>query len=189
MVPVWSVNWEVLLLPGVGIPELVLRGTLAYVGLFFLLRFLQTRSALGALGLLDLLVIVLMASAMSEAMVGEARSVTGGFIVVLTILFWNFSFNWLASRFPRLEHLFHPEPLLLVRQGRLVRRNLQREHLTEEELRSQLRGQGIADVTAVEKAYMEPDGHVSAIRREGGGRPPRRRRHRGGHFSGPGRGG
>ncbi len=74
--------------------------------------------------------------------------------------------DWLGYRVPRVQRVAKPSKLPLVRQGRLLEDNMRRELLTEEELNSQLRLQGVSDVSEVEVAYMEPDGRVSVITRE-----------------------
>ncbi|WP_410967511.1 YetF domain-containing protein, partial [Salmonella sp. SAL4456] len=66
-----------------------------------------------------------------------------------------------------MERLLHPPPVPLVRDGRLLRRTLRRELITEEELLSHVREQGLTDFTQVRAAYMEGDGQISVIPREG----------------------
>lgn len=54
--------------------------------------------------------------------------------------------------------------LPLVREGRILRKNMAKELITQDELWSQLRLQGIEELSEVEAAYLEPDGHVSVVR-------------------------
>lgn len=62
-----------------------------------------------------------------------------------------------------MEPLIAPRPLLLIRGGRVIRKNLEREKITDDELLSQLRLHGVADLARVETAYLEPSGHVSVV--------------------------
>ena len=87
-------------------------------------------------------------------------------MLIATIVFWNYALDWLGHRFPRVERLLHPPPLLLIKDGRLLRRNMRQELVTEEELMSHLRQQGIAELAQVKEAYMEGDGQISIIPRE-----------------------
>jgi uncharacterized membrane protein YcaP (DUF421 family) len=98
-------------------------------------------------------------------MAGEYRSVTEGAILVGTIIAWNWLIDWLNFRVPALQKWLEAPPLLLVDNGRLVHRNLRHEYVTQEELKSKLREKGVDDVRQVAKAYMEPDGSVSVIKR------------------------
>jgi uncharacterized membrane protein YcaP (DUF421 family) len=65
-----------------------------------------------------------------------------------------------------LQHLTHPTPLELVHEGRLLRRNLERELITEEDLMTQIRREGVEDLQQVQNAFLEGDGHISVIKNE-----------------------
>ena len=145
--------------------EMIVRGTAMYWFLFALFR-LVIRRRVGAVGISDMLLLVIIADAAQNAMSGEYKSVTDGFILVGTIVGWNVLIDWLSYVSPRLEKLLQPPPLLLIHHGRVIKRHLRMEFVSEEELRSKLREQGVADYGEVEKAYMESDGQVSVIRRE-----------------------
>ncbi len=170
-------DWQELFVPTRPILEMVLRGTFTYLSLFAILRVVLNRQA-GALGVGDLLVIVLIADAAQNALTGGYESVTEGIILVATVVFWSYSLDWLGYRFPRLQRLVRPPPLLLIQDGRVLRRNLRRELITHEELMSQLREQGVDDPARVKRAYMEGDGRISVIAAEPDEdthRPPERR--------------
>lgn len=57
-----------------------------------------------------------------------------------------------------------------MRDGRMLRRNMRRELVTEDELYAQLRQQGVEDLTDVKEVRMESQGQFSVITRDGGGR-------------------
>jgi uncharacterized membrane protein YcaP (DUF421 family) len=48
----------------------------------------------------------------------------------------------------------------------MLRANMRREYITEDELWTQLRQQGVDDLAQVKKAYLEPDGEFSVIRKD-----------------------
>jgi uncharacterized membrane protein YcaP (DUF421 family) len=106
--------------------ELIVRGTAMYLFLFLVFRVI-VRRRIGAIGMADILVLVIIADAAQNGMAGEYRSVTEGAILVGTIIAW--------------------------------------KYVTEEELKSKLREKGVDGVRQVAKAYMEPDGSVSVIKR------------------------
>jgi uncharacterized membrane protein YcaP (DUF421 family) len=74
--------------------------------------------------------------------------------------------DWLGYHVPLIGKWVHPPPLNLVRDGKLQRRNMRRELITEEELMGQMRQQGIEDIGQVKGAYMEGDGQISIIKYE-----------------------
>ena len=144
--------------------ELIVRGTAMYLFLFLIFR-VVVRRRIGAVGMADLLVLVIIADAAQNGMAGEYRSVTDGAILVGTIIAWNWVIDWLNFRAPALRGWLEPPPLLLVQNGRLLHRNLRHEFVTEEELKSKMREKGVSDVAEVAKAYMESDGTISVIKR------------------------
>lgn len=175
----YDIDWRGLFIPTYSIGEVILRGTLMYLGLFVILRFLLKRQT-GAVGIADLLVIVLIADAAQNALGREYSSVTEGVLLVLTIVGWDFALDWAEYRFPALRSLTRPSPLLLIRNGRFLRRNMRQEMITEDELRAELRKDGIDTLQDVVEARMEGDGKISVIKRGGSqesGRAKKERAH------------
>ncbi|MFH7027627.1 MAG: DUF421 domain-containing protein [Heteroscytonema crispum UTEX LB 1556] len=158
----FQINWQEVFIPSLSIAELILRGSLVYLALFSVLRLLPSRQ-LGTLGIADLLVVVLFAEAAQNAMASTYSSITEGAILVGTVIFWSYFLNWLGYKIPRFQRFLNPPPLLLVKNGRLIERHMKRELLTEDELMSQLRQQGIEFIADVKKAYIEADGSISVI--------------------------
>jgi uncharacterized membrane protein YcaP (DUF421 family) len=143
--------------------ELVVRGSLIYWFLFLLLRFVLRREA-GSLGLADILVIVLIADAAQNGMAGEYKSVAEAFVLIGTIAGWNLWIDWMTFRYKWFAEFAEPPTVPLIRHGRILRANLRRELLTEDELHSQLRENGVENAAEVKHAAMEPDGNISIIR-------------------------
>lgn len=159
-----SLDWGQMF--GLTVPplELIIRGTAMYLFLFLVFR-VVIRRRVGAVGMADILVVVIIADAAQNALSGEYKSVTDGAILVGTIIGWNVLIDWLNFRVPALRSWLEAPPLILVRDGRLIYRNLRHEFVTEDELKSKLRAKGVNDVSEVAQAYMESDGTVSVIKR------------------------
>lgn len=157
--------------------ELVVRGTVIYVGLVLVVRFVLRRDV-GSLGMPDVLFIVLVADAAQNAMAGEYKSIADGIVLLGTLVFWNVALDWIAWRSPRARRLIEPPPMPLVRDGKLQRRNLKREWITPDEVMAKLREQGIDDIRRVRIATLEADGELSVLKRDGAGsdHAPRARR-------------
>jgi uncharacterized membrane protein YcaP (DUF421 family) len=160
-----QIDWNTVFFPSLGIAEIVLRGTLMYLGLFTILRFMARRQA-GHFGPADLLVIVLIADAAQNGLGNEYQSVTEGLILVMTIVAWEYVIDWLAYRFPALRRVLRPPSLTLVKDGRIVEEAMRKEMLSMDELASLLRQQQVEDIAEVRLAKLEGDGRVSVFRRE-----------------------
>lgn len=154
--------------------EILVRGTVVYLVLFAAMRLLPRRTA-GALGASDLLVVVLIADAVQNAMSGGYQSIGDGLLLAAVIFGWATFIDWLDYKFPRLR-LSGPKEILLVQDGRILHKNLDREQVSEDELMSQLRLNGVADIAKVRSAYLESDGHVSVLLSAGRSRPPQHQR-------------
>ena len=93
-----GVDWGELF--GLSMPalELVIRGSATYWFLFLLFRFVLRRD-IGSIGITDVLFVVIIADAAQNAMAGEYKSITDGFILIATIAAWNVLLDWLNFKF------------------------------------------------------------------------------------------
>jgi uncharacterized membrane protein YcaP (DUF421 family) len=154
------------LTPDVNILETIVRGIVMYLAIFVMLRvILRGRSS--AVTVSDLLVFVLVSDAAQNAMAANYISITSGIVLVATIFVTSFVVDWLAFRFPSVQAFVHPERKPLVIDGRVIRKTLKEELMTERELMTQLRLNGVEDVLDVRAAYLEGNGEVSVLKIEG----------------------
>ncbi len=157
-------DWLVIFAPTTPVLELVVRATALYLGILIIIRVMPRRTG-GELSTMDLVFVVLIAQAATPAM-GEYTAVGDGIIVIATLVGWNVLINFLSQRVPAFEPLFSSPPLKIIENGELLRRNLRREFVTEEELMSHLREQGIERVEDVKVAFVEPEGKITTIAKQ-----------------------
>ncbi|GAA0558211.1 DUF421 domain-containing protein [Chitinophaga japonensis] len=155
-------DFQKMFVPDTPLLEIIIRGSITYLAIFFLLRLVLKREA-GSLAMSDLLVVVLLADAAQNSMAGEYHSITDGILLVAVIILWSHFLDFLGYYFPFIQRLVHPAPLPLVRNGEVLRANLRKELITMEELKSLLREQGVSSLAEVKEAYMETNGHISVI--------------------------
>lgn len=142
--------------------ELMLRGVLLYLGILFLMRVMPRRTG-GEMAMMDLVFVLLVAEAATHSL-GGYKSVSEGFIVIGTFIGCNFLLNVLSFYLPFVEKLISAPAIQIIKNGELLRRNMRREFLTEEELNDHLRLKGIDDVKEVKAAYIEGDGKISVVK-------------------------
>ncbi len=174
-----SVNLDELFRLDVSALQLIVRTSVVYLAILVAMRIVGRRE-IGSVELPDLLMIVLIADGVQNGMAGDYKSVTGALIVAATLIGWNYALDWLVYHVPVIARLLRPAPLLVVQDGRINRRNLRRELMTVDELRQELRVQGIEDVSSVKQACLEPDGQLSVIKREGNDDQSRREKRKSG---------
>lgn len=145
--------------------ELIVRTSIIYLVLIVALRMLGRRE-LGSLQIPDLLFVLLLADGVQNGMGGEYTTVTGALIVGGTLVAWNYAFTQLIHRVEPLRRMLHPPPLPLIDNGRILRKNMRKELVTDDELEQMLRIQGIEDIGEIKAAYLESDGELSVIKRK-----------------------
>ena len=159
--------------------ELFIRGSVMFWFLVLVFRVVLRRDV-GSMGITDFLFVVLLGDAAQNGMIGEATSATDAVVLISTLVFWNVLIDWATWRFAAIEKLFSARRLCLVKEGRLNRRNMRREFISDAELMSKVREQGLEDLSRVKRMYLESDGEISLIRypkdddSEKTAQPPRR---------------
>lgn len=146
------------------IAELVIRGSFFYIALLFLLRILPRRTG-GELEMMDLVFILLITEAAAHSL-GDYKSVTDGIIVILTMMSWSYLMNVLSFHFPFFEKLIKARALPIVKDGKLLRKNMRREYLTVDELWEHLHQEGIDDLSKIKIARVEGEGKISVVLNE-----------------------
>jgi uncharacterized membrane protein YcaP (DUF421 family) len=167
----FDVDWQQMFTPTTSLLEIFIRGSVIYLILFVVMRLLPRREV-GGLGASDLLIIVLIADAVQNGMAGDSKSITEGLVLAATIYFWATLIDWIDHRAPDL-HLAEGDPIMVVRNGQLMRRNMGRQNVTEDEVMAQLRQHGYDSLSQVRVAYIEGDGRFSVLGK--GGSPKQQR--------------
>ncbi len=112
----------------------------------------------------DLVLLLLIANAVQNAMTGPDTSVTGGLVAAGTLLIANAAVTLLAWRYKKVRRLVEGSPTLLIHDGKIIPESLSKEKVTREELEQALREHGIAKVEEVSRAVLEVDGSISVLR-------------------------
>jgi uncharacterized membrane protein YcaP (DUF421 family) len=158
----FDIDWHSMFALKGTVLESVIRGTIMYLGMFTLLRIFRRQS--GSLGIADLLFIVVIADAAQNGMAGDTQSITEAGILIGTIIFWDYIIDWLGFRSPILGRFLEPVPVILIKNGFVRRLELEKQMITEDELKGQLRLQGIDDVANVKECRLESNGEFSVIK-------------------------
>ncbi len=145
--------------------EILIRGSFVYLALVIMLRLIPKRNA-GDISPNDMITLVVIATLAANAITGDTTALPDLLLMVLVIAAWDYLFNLLEYRFPRVRRITHNPPTLLIHNGELVADNLHREQLTKEELQANLRMQGVESISQVRQAILETDGKISILLKE-----------------------
>src|SRR5215470_16953202 len=117
---------------------IVLRTVVVYA--FILVGFrISGKREVGQLAPFDFALILLIANAVQNAMVGPDTSLLGGLVAAAVLLMVNFALGRLASKSRRLERLLRGRARILVYRGKVDEQALQEEGLTHEDILQALR--------------------------------------------------
>lgn len=97
-------------------------------------------------------------------MIGQGHTVADGVALIATLGAWNLLLDWLGVHVKLVARLTDAPPVLLVREGQLVERNMRRELVTREEVETGMREAGCDTLDCIKAMYMEGDGTLSVIK-------------------------
>lgn len=142
--------------------NIVLRTIVVYFIVLVGMR-LAGKREMGQMTVFDLVLLLLIANAVQNAMVGPDTSLAGGLLAAIVLLLLNALVAQLRLRWPRLRQAIEGSPTILVLHGQLIQEHLRREGLDLESVQAACREHGIADVSSVEMAVLEIDGSISIV--------------------------
>lgn len=142
--------------------EIVLRTLAVYLVLMIALR-LAGKRELGEMSVFDLVVILVIASAVQNAMIGANTTLVGGLVAAMTLLGANTLINSLVARTNWLKGPLWGTPTMLVNHGQLINEHMRSEGLTLDELLMAMREHGVEQLSDVKMAVLEVDGTISII--------------------------
>src|SRR3990172_8621356 len=115
--------------------EIALRSAIIYLVVLVGIR-LSGKREVGQMTPFDLVLLLLIANAVQNAMTGPDTSVTGGLVAT---------------------------PTLLIHSGKIIKKNLAKEKITTEALYQALREHGLEKIEEVKLAILEIDGTISVL--------------------------
>jgi uncharacterized membrane protein YcaP (DUF421 family) len=141
----------------VPILEKIIRPVLVYFGLIILLRVFGKRE-MAQLNPFDLVVLLSISNTVQNAIIGDDNSLSGGLIGAFAL----FAINYLTVRFLFKHRNWHAvlggSPSKLIEHGRVDRRALAKEMITESELTVVAHRQGFDELEDIETCVLEPGG-------------------------------
>ena len=151
-------SWHTLL-------DVAIRTTVVYLALLVGLRLTGTRQ-LGQMSTFDLVLLLIIANAVQNAMVGPDTSLAGGLVAAGVLIGWHRVIDWWRLRSRGFAKLLAGEGIMLIHHGEILDAHCQRAGITRDELIQALREHGVSNVADVMLAVLEPDGAISVIRND-----------------------
>lgn len=140
--------------------EFIFRGILVYLFLIIVLR-LTGKRQIGQLAPVDLILLLVLSNAVQNAMNGGDNSITGGVISALTLVGLHYLVAYLSFKFNWIERLIEGSPAVIITDGVIDQRVMDKQFLTQKEIDAALRANGIEEVSEVHHAVLENNGQIS----------------------------
>src|SRR5690606_15464325 len=134
--------------------EIFARGTITYFALIFLVRVIPKRKT-GHLSPNDMLSLIVIGGMGTDAIMGGSTSLGDILLMIALIVGWGYLFDIIEARSTFVQGLLRDRQTTLIENGRLNKRNMRREMVTEDELMSVLREEGVDDISRVRSACLE----------------------------------
>ncbi len=142
--------------------DITLRSISVYVFMLFCLRFFG-KNQLSQLNAGDVILLLLISNAVQNAMVGQNTSLEGGLIAALVLFTANYLIKQLMFRNSRVRKWIEEEPRVLIKDGQIDNRMLQRSKITTDEILEVIREHGVEQISEVKLAVLEVDGNISIV--------------------------
>ena len=142
---------------------MVLSAVGLYVAFLIMLRLVGQR-AFAAMSSFDLAATIAFGAVMGRAVLGYTPTLLAGLLGMATLLVLQAT-SGVLRRNSRLDRSLTASPILLMADGAVLRDQLRKTKIVEDELRQQLRLAGIHRYEDVAALILEPTGGISVLRR------------------------
>ncbi|QKS71334.1 DUF421 domain-containing protein [Paenalkalicoccus suaedae] len=141
----------------------LIRAFIIYVYIFLVLKILGQRS-LSAVNPIDFLFGVIIGDVVGEPLAAGDVALGGPLSAAGLIAFLHLSLSYISLKTPKFRRVVEDEPILLIQNGQILVKAMQKAKVTVESLLMDLRLQGSIDLNEIDYAVLEANGQISVIR-------------------------
>ena len=143
---------------------ILLRTAIIYILLISVMRLMGKRQ-IGELEISDLVTTFLISEIASLPISDPELPISHAIVPIVVLLNLEIGISLLNSRFPKFKFLFTARPSTLIRDGKLCQKALSDARLSFDELFSELRQQGVDDISQIKYAILEQNGNITVIQK------------------------
>jgi uncharacterized membrane protein YcaP (DUF421 family) len=142
--------------------NLLIRAVAVYLSVLILLR-ISGKKQMGQMGATEFVAILLISNAVQNSMNGGDNSLSGGLLLAAVLIALSALISYLTYRSKFFTSVFEGTPTLMIHNGKMISPALKREQLSDDDLRTLLRKQGVQRLHFVKTAILESDGKLTII--------------------------
>src|SRR5690606_1879160 len=146
--------------------DVLLRGAVIYLFLLLIFRISGPR-ALAQITTFDFVLLLIIADAVQQALLGEDFSVTTALLLIVVLMGMDIAFSWLKEHAPAFGRVVDGVPVLIVDRGEPLVDRMERARVDEEDVLTAARStQGLSRMDEIDYAILERSGSISIIPRK-----------------------
>ncbi|TDE15784.1 DUF421 domain-containing protein [Jiangella asiatica] len=144
--------------------DVIVRAAIVFAILWFVLR-VSGKRQVTQLSAFELILLVTLGDLISQTVLQEDLSLTGGALAVATFTLLSILLSWVSWRFRRIRPVLEGEPTILIRDGSVDDKVLRYERLPMDDVLAAAREHGVRDLAEVDLMVLEADGTFSIFTR------------------------
>ena len=142
--------------------DIVFRAAFVFFFILFLTRIVGRRE-LTSMEPFDLILLIVIGDLVQQGVTQNDMSVTGAVLAVGTMGALTMLVSWAGWRWRILRPVLEGEPIIVVEDGEPIKRNLDRNRITVDEVEAAAREQQVDRLDDVRWAVLETSGRISII--------------------------
>lgn len=146
------------------VPTLLIRLTIAFITLLLLTR-IMGRKEISQMTFFNFISAISIGTIGASLAVDNTISFRNGFIALLGWSIFTIVLGWLNIKSDTARKLITGEPIVLIKNGKIIEGNLKKTRLDIEGLLSMLRKKDIFSMKEVDYAIFETDGELSVLKK------------------------
>jgi uncharacterized membrane protein YcaP (DUF421 family) len=144
--------------------SVIFRTAIVTLLIVFVIRWLGNKG-MGQLSTIELIIILGLGNAVSEPMLNPTEtSIPQGFAVIIIAIAVFKMYDYLTTKYKRFSKVIVSNPILLVKDGKILDESLMKARISQDEFDSYLRLSGTEDISDIKSSYLEINGQVSFIK-------------------------
>lgn len=145
--------------------DIILRTLIFFILLIILIRLLGKREV-GEISVFDLVVLLLVADIATMAITSGWETVIPGMLSLLTLLILQKFFAYISLRFPKVRRVIDYSPSVIIYDGKLNIKEMNKQKYTVDDLVTQARDKGVMNLNEINMAILESTGQLSIFKKE-----------------------
>jgi uncharacterized membrane protein YcaP (DUF421 family) len=143
--------------------ESIIRGVVIYLFLWAVFR-VSGKRTLAETSPFELVLLLIISEVTNQAMVDSDHSITNAILLIMTLVGMSVLLSVVKHYSPRATRWLEGMPLPLVKDGELLKENMDKSRVDEGEILSAARiEQGIERMADIKDATIENDGKISVV--------------------------